>query len=124
AELYNTSNVTVRARVKEHWGITFFEATLLFRIFKIMDESYLGTLIRDRLSVEDIERLFYIKLIFEGHTPTSISKYFGFTRTAISNRIKKSLGMTFNVARDVYFYKPRIIKAIKDDTRNTVDIAN
>jgi len=124
AELYNTSNVTVRARVKEHWGITFFEATLLFRIFKMIDESYLETLVRDRLSVKDIERLFYIKLIFEGHTPTSISKYFGFIRTAISNRIKKSLGMTFNDAQDVYFYKPRIIEAIKNGERNAVDIAN
>ncbi len=123
AELYKTSNVTVRARVNKHWGVTFFEATLLFRIFKMIDESYLNALMRDRLSVEDIERLFYIKLIFEGHTPTSISKYFGFTRNAISNRIKKSLGITFNDAQDIYFYKPRIIEAIKDGARNAVDIA-
>ena len=109
AKKYNTSNTTVRTRVREHWGFTFFEAVLLFRIFKMIDESYLNTLMRDRLSVEDIERLFYIKLIFKGHTPTSISKYFGFTRTAISNRIKKSLGMTFNDAQDIYFYKPKII---------------
>ena len=40
AKKYNTSNVTVRAIVKEHWGLTFFEATLLFRIFKQIDESY------------------------------------------------------------------------------------
>ncbi len=124
AKKYNTSNTTVRTRVREHWGFTFFEAVLLFRIFKMIDESYLNTLMRDRLSVEDIERLFYIKLIFKGHTPTSISKYFGFTRTAISNRIKKSLGMTFNDAQDIYFYKPKIIEAIKDGARNAVDIAN
>jgi predicted DNA-binding protein YlxM (UPF0122 family)/predicted transcriptional regulator len=124
AELYNTSNVTVRARVKENWGITFFKAALLFRIFKMINESYLETLIRDRLSVEDIERLFYIKLIFEGHTPTSISKFFGFIRTAISTRIKKSLGMTFNEAQDIYFYKPRIIEAIKAGARDVADIAN
>jgi len=124
AKKYNTSNITVRTRVKEHWGLTFFGAVLLFRIFKMIDESYLETLLRDRLSVEDIERLFYIKLIFEGHTPTSISKYFGFTRTAISNRIKKSLGMSFNDAQDIFFYKPRIIDAIKDGARNAVDIAN
>ena len=124
AKKYNTSNITVRTRVKEYWGLTFFEAILLFRIFKLIDESYLERLIQERLSVIDIERLFYIKLIFRGHTPTSISKYFGFTRTAISNRIKKSLGMTFNDAQDIYFYKPRIIEAIKDGARNAVDIAN
>jgi len=124
AEKYNSSNVTVRTRVKEHWGLTFFEAILLFRIFKLIDESYLERLIQERLSVIDIERLFYIKLIFRGHTPTSISKYFSFTRTAISNRIKKSLGMTFNDAQEIYFYKPRIIEAIKNGARNAVDIAN
>jgi len=124
ARKYNTSNVTVRARVKEHWDLTFFEATLLFRIFKQIDESYLETLIQDRLSVEDIERLFYIKLIFEGYTPTSISKYFDFTRNAISNRIKRSLGLTFNDAQDIYFYKPKIIEGIRNGARNAVDIAN
>lgn len=124
AKKYNTSNITIRTRVKEYWGLTLFEAILLFRIFKLIDESYLERLIQERLSVIDIERLFYIKLIFRGHTPTSISKYFGFTRTAISNRIKKSLGMTFNDAQEIYFYKPRIIEAIKNGARNAVDIAN
>ena len=32
--------------------------------------------------------------------------------------------MTFNDAQDVYFYKPRIVEAIKDGARNAVDIAN
>ncbi|MFW9989663.1 MAG: hypothetical protein ACFFC3_13490, partial [Candidatus Odinarchaeota archaeon] len=124
ARLYNTTNATVRARVKEHWGITFFEAILLFKIFKQIDKSYLVSLIQDGLSVQDIEQFFYIKLIYEGHTPTSISEYFGFTRNAITNRIKRSLGMTFNEAQDIYFYKPRIIEGIRVDARNAIDIAS
>jgi len=124
AKKYNVSNVTVRARVREHWELTFFEVVLLFRIFKQIDESFLESLIQNRLSVTDIERLFFLKLIFEGHTPTSISKYYSFTRNAITNRIKKSLGMTFNDAQDIYFYKPRIIEGIKNGARNAVDIAS
>lgn len=124
AKLYHTTNITVRTRVKEHWGITFFEAVLLFRIFKKIDESYLERLIKERLLVEEIEKLFYIKLISIGYTPTSISKFFSFKRPAISTRIKKTLGMTFNEAQDIYFYKPKIITAIKNGAKNSSDIAS
>ncbi|TFG11187.1 MAG: hypothetical protein EU531_11855, partial [Promethearchaeota archaeon] len=124
AKLYYTTNITVRTRVKEHWGITFFEAVLLFRIFKKIDESYLERLIQESLSVEEIEKLFYIKLISIGHTPTSISKYFSFKRPAISTRIKKTLSMTFNEAQDIYFYKPKIITAIKNGAKSSDDIAS
>ena len=32
--------------------------------------------------------------------------------------------MTFNDARDIYFYKPRIIEGIREGVRNAIDIAN
>jgi len=123
-ELYDTTNVTVRARVKEYWDLTFYEAQLLFRIFQRINKTYLDNLINNMLSFHDIERLFFIKLISEGHSPTTISILFEFKdHSAISQRIAKSLEMTFNEAKLEYYYKPKIIECIKNGVINSVELS-
>jgi len=124
AELYNTTNVTIRARIREYWDLTFYEAQLLFRILQRINKAFLDDLINNSLTFQDIERLFFIKLISEGHSPTTISILFEFKdHSAISQRIAKSLEMTFNEAKLEYYYKPRIIEYIKNGVRNSVELS-
>lgn len=124
AELYHTTNVTVRERVREYWDLTFYEAQLLFRIFKRINEPLLHVLLNNLSTFQEIERLFFIKLISEGHSPTTISKLFEFKgHSAISQRIAKSLEMTFIDSKVEYYYKPRIIECFKNGDLNSVEIS-
>ncbi len=124
AELYNTTNVTIRARIREYWDLTFYEAQLLFRIFQRINKTYFDDLINKILFFEEIERLFFIKLISDGHSPTTISVLFEFKDySAISQRIAKSLEMTFNEAKLEYYYKPKIIEFIKIGVRTSIELS-
>lgn len=131
ANYLSLSRPTVLSRVKEFWGIKFYEAKRLFNIYPKLDKK-LGNLdISNIGNCGIIERdvMYLQSLIFAGFNMTQIAYFYEKGVKSMRKFMTKTLNidfthsMYFQSAKDEFYWKPRIINAIMADN-NLSDTIN
>ncbi len=123
ADYFGVSRPTILSRLNEYWGVNFYEAKRLFKIYpkvdKILGENIISSI--SECAISDIDIIYLQSLIYAGFNMTQIAliyergvKWMHEFMTEILD-IDFTPHMYFQSAKDLFYWKPRIINAIMAD---------
>jgi len=120
---FGVTRHTILSRLNEYWGVNFYEAQRLFKIYpkidKILGENTISNI--NECAMIDIDILHLQSLIYAGFNMTQLAliyergvKWMREFMTEILD-INFTPHMYFQSAKDLFYWKPHIINAIMAD---------
>ncbi|GAH59044.1 unnamed protein product, partial [marine sediment metagenome] len=85
----------------------------IYHLYPKINEELAELLTESELSTKEIDIAFLVFLIQFGYSLEEITEKYNSTYDSLRKWIKKVLGMNYNMAKDEYFWKPRILTLIK-----------